>query len=489
MWTLLLALASVLLLIRFLLIFASRTRSNDEPPLDKGLIPWLGYALEFRKDAAKFLSEMKKKHGDIFTVRAAGHYITVLLDPNSYDEILNNSDSLVYSGQKVTEKVFSLDLTSHNRAEEKRWMQQRFHGENLDDLSRSMYKNLQVLLRSAEIVQKMTEWKQDQLFNFCYSLLFKAGYLTLFDKEHNGSSVDLAAIYKEFRTFDGLLAKMARSSLKSGEKQVAFSVRKRLWDLLSQTMQNGSGSSRSWQQDYRQLLEENGMDKEAQRRAMLLQLWVTQCNAGPAAFWLLGFLLTHPEAMRAVRREIDDLLQQGGASQGLPLDKKAETPVFDSVLSETLRLTAAVLISREVKQDTMLELVDGRKYRLRRGDRVCLFPYLSPQMDPSIHDEPEVFKFDRFLNADGTKKTDFFQGKSRLKYYTMPWGAGMNICVGRDFAISAIKQFVFMVLTCFDMELSDPDSSMPPSNTIRCGFGMLQPEGDLNIRYKRKALL
>lgn len=43
-------------------------RQKTEPPLDKGYIPWLGHALEFGKDAAKFLTRMKEKHGDIFTV-------------------------------------------------------------------------------------------------------------------------------------------------------------------------------------------------------------------------------------------------------------------------------------------------------------------------------------------------------------------------------------------------------------------------------------
>lgn len=43
-------------------------RSNREPPLDKGLIPWLGHALEFGKDASKFIKRMKEKHGNIFTV-------------------------------------------------------------------------------------------------------------------------------------------------------------------------------------------------------------------------------------------------------------------------------------------------------------------------------------------------------------------------------------------------------------------------------------
>lgn len=44
-------------------------RQENEPPLDKGALPWLGHALEFGRDAAKFLARMKEKHGDVFTVR------------------------------------------------------------------------------------------------------------------------------------------------------------------------------------------------------------------------------------------------------------------------------------------------------------------------------------------------------------------------------------------------------------------------------------
>lgn len=46
-------------------------RRPGEPPLDLGSIPWLGYALDFGKDAASFLTRMKEKHGDIFTVSAS----------------------------------------------------------------------------------------------------------------------------------------------------------------------------------------------------------------------------------------------------------------------------------------------------------------------------------------------------------------------------------------------------------------------------------
>ncbi|TEA34732.1 hypothetical protein DBR06_SOUSAS20210020, partial [Sousa chinensis] len=62
-------------------------RRPGEPP-PEGSIPWLGYALEFGKEAASFLTRMKEKHGDIFTVLVGGRYATVLLDPHSYDMVV-----------------------------------------------------------------------------------------------------------------------------------------------------------------------------------------------------------------------------------------------------------------------------------------------------------------------------------------------------------------------------------------------------------------
>lgn len=65
-------------------------------------------------------------------------------------------------------------------------------------------------------------------------------------------------------------------------------------------------------------------------------------------------------------------------------------PFAESALEETLRLTAAPFITREVVQEKTLHMADGQEYLLRKGDRVCLFPFNSPQMDPEIYQEPQV---------------------------------------------------------------------------------------------------
>ncbi|XP_069581336.1 prostacyclin synthase-like [Brachyistius frenatus] len=468
---------AVVLLVLLYFTVTHRSRCKSEPPLDRGVIPWLGHALQFGKDAAKFLNRMKMKHGDIFTVRAAGRYVTVLLDPHSYDAVINDSDSLDFTryAQVLMERIFNLRLPHHQLDAAKALMKRHFLGTRLSDLNGSASRHLQALLK-AETPQNQKDWKEEGLFHFSYSLLFKAGYLTLFGGEQNNNCSDPSSVYEEYMKFDGLLTKLARGTLRAGEKRTALSVRRRLWELLAPTGLTEDSGSSPWLHAYRRLLQEEGSDEETQKKAVLMQLWASQGNVGPAAFWLLGFLLTNPEALTAVKTEFSEI-------SFLP-DGSVSTPVFDSALEETLRLTAAPFITREVVQEKTLLMADGQQYLLRKGDRVCLFPFISPQMDPEIHRQPQKFKYDRFLNEDGSVKKDFYKGGRRLKYYTMPWGAGTNGCVGKQFAINTIRQFVYMLLTNYDVELCDPHAQMPEINASRYGFGILQPEEDLLVRYK-----
>ncbi|XP_078804055.1 prostacyclin synthase isoform X2 [Oryzias latipes] len=480
-------LLTILLLLNGLLIFYvlcfNRKRQQKEPPLDKGFLPWLGHALEFGKNAAKFLTRMKEKHGDIFTVRVAGNYVTVLLDPHAFDGVLHDTVSLDVSrirGLSI-QKIFGLQMPNNMHTSERKWMEEQFKGVNLIELNSSMNINLRNFLLNDGKICSASEWKQEGLFSLCYSLLFRAGYLTLFEGSNNA-----AAVYKEFRNFDNLLTQLARGSLKREDIDIS---REKLWTFLSP--QRTNGGMQSWKQSYQDFLNNEGVGEEMQTKALLLQLWTTQCNTGPAVFWFLGFLLTHPEAMEAVRSEIRGLSTLTDISLKRPSSKlmaEHRTPVFDSALRETLRLTSAVMIRREVVQDKVLVMANGQEYLLRRGDRVCLFPLLSPQMDPQIHPEPQCFKYNRFLNEDHTVKDTFYKNGKEVKYHTLPWGAGRSSCVGKEFAVKAIKQSVFLLLTHLDLELCDPEAKLPPVNPSRYGYGMLHPEGDLQVRFRLRRM-
>ncbi|XP_010341550.2 prostacyclin synthase [Saimiri boliviensis] len=495
-WAALLGLLAALLLL--LLLSRRRTRRPGEPPLDLGSIPWLGYALDFGKDAAGFLTRMKEKHGDIFTILVGGRYVTILLDPHSYDAVVweprTRFDFHAYA-VFLMERIFDVQLPHYSPSDEKARMKPTLLHRELQALTEAMYANLCTVLLD-DATEAGSGWHEMGLFDFSYNFLLRAGYLTLYGIEalprtHQSRAEDRihsADVFHTFRQLDQLLPKLARGSLSVGDKDHMSSVKSHLWKLLSPARLATRAHRSKWLESYLLHLEEMGVSEEMQARALVLQLWATQGNMGPAAFWLLLFLLKNPEALAAVRGELESILwpAEQPVSQMTTLPQKVldSTPVLDSVLSESLRLTAAPFITREVVVDLAMPMADGREFNLRRGDRLLLFPFLSPQRDPEIYTDPEVFKYNRFLNPDGSEKKDFYKDGKRLKNYNMPWGAGHNHCLGRSYAVNSIKQFVFLVLVHLDLELINRDVEIPEFDLSRYGFGLMQPEQDVPIRYR-----
>ncbi|XP_063281747.1 prostacyclin synthase [Pelobates fuscus] len=476
-----------------------RTRRPHEPPLDRGFIPWLGHALEFGKDAAKFLSRMKEKHGDIFTVQVAGRFITVLLDPNSYDAVVWESQSRLDFGKYakvLMERMFDVNLPNYDMTAEKAVLKIHLQNTNLPSLTKSMFYNLNNIL--GDKMSSAAEWKEEGLFDFTYNVMLRAGYLTLFGSESDQSNshrntADIQhseEVYKEFRKLDQLLMKAARNMLSAEQKKDSASAKSRLWKLLDSEKLKRKAMKSGWIESYQRHLEDARVTPDMQSKAMVLQLWATQGNAGPAAFWMLLFLLKHPKAMTSVQEELEKVFKSNGRTIKRMEDVSQEildsTIVFDSVLNESLRLTAAPFITREVLLDMSLKLADGREYRLRNGDRLCLFPYVSPQMDPEIHQQPQKFQYDRFLNADRSGKKDFYKNGKKVKHPSMPWGAGSNVCTGRFHAVNSIKLFVFLLFFYFEFKLNNPKDNMPQFDRSRYGFGVLHPDSDIVFRYRKR---
>lgn len=57
----------------------------------------------------------------IFQVRVAGRYVTILLDPNSYDSVLHDTMSLDFSryAQVLMDRIFNLRLPNYKPDTEK----------------------------------------------------------------------------------------------------------------------------------------------------------------------------------------------------------------------------------------------------------------------------------------------------------------------------------------------------------------------------------
>lgn len=58
-------------------------------------------------------------------VRVAGQYVTVLLDANSFDSVLNDTVSLDFVKRKnqLLERIFLMKLPGHQPLAEREWME------------------------------------------------------------------------------------------------------------------------------------------------------------------------------------------------------------------------------------------------------------------------------------------------------------------------------------------------------------------------------
>jgi cytochrome P450 len=98
-------------------------------------------------------------------------------------------------------------------------------------------------------------------------------------------------------------------------------------------------------------------------------------------YWTLYFILTNPDARRAVEEELRSVLGDRAPSADLRIDA-VDLPnmvVLDSCISEALRLMSGSMIMRQVvpKEGGTLTLNSGKSYRFRQGDKVGIFPSLT----------------------------------------------------------------------------------------------------------------
>lgn len=480
----------LLLLPLLLCVLRGRNRRNGEPPLIKGWIPFIGKALEFGKDAHKFLEEHKKKFGDVFTVQIAGKYMTFIMDPLLYPSIIKQGKQLDFHefSNKVAPYTFGYPpVNSRSFPGLREQVRRSFHllqGYSLTPLTESMMGNLMLVFHQDHLGGD--GWRSGSMYNFCHSVMFEATLLTLYGappagRRHGG--VD--ALRDDFISFDSkfplLIAQIPLWLLGRTkavrDKLIHFFLPLACWSNMSQFIRRRA-------EMFEQYDTLKDIDKAAHHFAIL---WASVGNTVPASFWTLYHLVSHPAALQAVRQEIQDVLREDGvgwSSDGdvtLSRQQLERLLYLESAIRESLRLSSASMNIRVAQEDFDLRLDGERSVAVRKGDFIALYPQ-SMHLDPEVYEEPQTFRFDRYMQ-DGQQKTDFYKNGQRLKYYLMPFGSGSSKCPGRHFALNEIKQFVCLLLLYFDLQLEDgqPRASL---DTSRAGLGILQPNVDVRFRYR-----
>ncbi|KAG3274079.1 cytochrome P450 7B1 [Ictidomys tridecemlineatus] len=481
---------AVALLLLALCLRSRRIRRPGEPPLIKGWLPYFGVAFNLQKDPLGYMKFLQKQHGDIFTILLGGNYITFILDPFQYPLVMKNHKQLSFDvfSRKLSEKAFSIKTSMRNEdlAHDLHVAYQLLQGRSLDILLENMLQDLKQMFEPKLL--KTTNWNTAQMLTFCRSVVFEVTFTAIYGKIPAGDKEKIISelkddLFKYDDKFTYLISDIPIELLGN----VKALQKKLINSLTSENLAKTQEKSEIVQR--RQEILEQYLVQDLEIGAHHFGfLWASVTNTIPAMFWAMYYLLRHPEAVEALRDEIDCLLQSTGQKKGsgfsihLTRDQLDSLVCLESIILEVLRLHSYSSSIRFVQEDFTLSSENGN-YCLRKGDLIALFPPVL-HGDPEIFEAPEEFRFDRFIE-DGKKKTTFFKGGKKLKFFIMPFGFGTSKCPGRYLAVIEIKLLLFVFVTYFDLEIIDKKPI--GLDHSRLMIGVQHPESDVLFRYRAKS--
>ncbi|CAG5125177.1 unnamed protein product [Candidula unifasciata] len=512
-----------------------RRRKPGEPPIVHGHF-LLGNSLPFTENAVNFLNKSRDKVGDVFTFRLLNKYWTMVLDIHSYElfvkeknfdfkpieEMVNNNvfgyhlvdgrKMVAEAGQKVSGKYLfatvetfaknlieafkqtskqtdncsrrkNITAINQKNTEMKIDKQEVHHSGECGSIADSELfidsgLNQQPGLPTGEVGPGAGVWCQDELRNFTSKIFFSPVFYTIFGRGDTGSSGSFhpQVVHKNFdlfhKYFNFLLFGLPIKLFPKAMEAVGVLAQQ----PSSAEMVNRNGCSDYIKHSTQFMLKNNQSERDIICHNLIF-LHINY-NTFRVAYWCLYKLMEDDVVMAAVKKEVEDVVEakRTGANEAeyeaeFTADDINKLPIVDSFLNEIMRVMCGVLIARECTADTKFTTVDGRTFNIRQGDRIAMYPPVFHH-DPEVFQDPETFKYDRFVDAE------FFKHGVRVKHPMTGFG---SLCFGQKLAMLQLKWFIINVVNSFKVELLNGERTLP--NKTMYGHEILPPTHDVKCRF------
>ena len=159
----------------------------------------------------------------------------------------------------------------------------------------------------------------------------------------------------------------------------------------------------------------------------------------------LTLLACDPEAMAAVRAEVDDATEALGGRLPSTVAETARLEKLDDAMKEAMRLYPAVLIVVRKADEGVGGTLAGGRVRIPEGAGMWMSPYVmgrTPRWWGGDAKDVAKYRPERFAEARAT-------GASLDAY--MPFGGGPRVCLGSRFAMLEGKVTMAAILRDFDL--------------------------------------
>ncbi|KAI1630814.1 cytochrome P450 [Biscogniauxia mediterranea] len=238
-----------------------------------------------------------------------------------------------------------------------------------------------------------------------------------------------------------------------------------------------------------------GFSAQSQGAAYALFLFGLHANTIPICTWIMIELFRDHNLFRAIKEEVSraDIADEAG---NLNHEKVASLPLLQSVYTETLRLHVRVLITR-----ISHEPVTIAGYNLPEGS-IVQAPTEVCHRDESVwgvpgHPATEFWGYRHVREVEtrdetgcSTKKLQFsLEGKAGSLF---PFGGGLNMCAGRNFAKQEVLLAVAMMVLKLQVESfqwiqpgGEPSDRPALDDTRFANSVACPPDRDMKVKWVR----
>jgi len=160
--------------------------------------------------------------------------------------------------------------------------------------------------------------------------------------------------------------------------------------------------------------------------------------------WAMILLGNHPEVLRRLQTELDDVVPR----DRLPsMEDKAKLPYMEASILEIMRIRMVAPLG--VPHTTLCD-TELCGYKIP-SDAMVIINLWSAVMDPRVWSEPDKFRPERFLDAEG---------KVTKRELMISFSLGKRACIGEVLALQEMFLFLSAIVQQFDILPPESEKSI-----------------------------
>ncbi|MFI6044054.1 cytochrome P450 [Nocardia sp. NPDC051321] len=432
-----------------------------------------GHLDEFRTDPIALMRRVRAECGDIGTFELAGRDVVLLSGAEANEFFFRSGDDDLDQGAAYPfmTPIFGEGVVFDASPERRKEM---LHNQALR--AESMRGHAATI--AAEVDRMLAAWDDegeiDLLEFFAELTIYTSSACLIGVKFRNELDARFARLYHELEQGTDALAYVdPYAPIESFRRR--DEAREQLVELV-QSIMAGRAANPPSGKDSRDMLDilisvrdDNGAARFS--ASEITGIFISMMFAGHhttsgTAAWTTIELLRHPDVLRGVVTELDELYADGSEVSHNAL---RQIPNLEAALKESLRLHPPLIILMRIARDEF----EVCGHRIAPGDMVAATPAISNRI-PEDFPDPDAFDPSRYLDP---RQEDIIN-----RWTWIPFGAGRHRCVGAPFALMQLKAIFSILLRDWEFELAQPSDTYRNDHS-KMVVQLAQP---CRVRYRRR---